>query len=46
MKDEEERREALETLERVKSLTGLERLEWEPAMLWVLSSFYLQELWK
>lgn len=38
-----DRARALETLELVRRATSLERLEWEPALLWVLSSFYLQE---
>ena len=36
---------ALETLGRVSRLSKTEQLEWEPALLWVLSSYALQELW-
>ena len=35
---------ALGVLEKVQALQEHERLEWEPAMIWVLSSFYLQRL--
>ena len=34
----------LEILDRVQRMKDIERLEWEPAMIWVLSSFYLQRL--
>lgn len=40
-----ERKAALKQLAKVAQLEGLERLRWEPAMVWLLSSFYLQELW-
>lgn len=35
---------ALGVLERVQALQEHDRLEWEPAMIWVLSSFCLQRL--
>jgi asparagine synthase (glutamine-hydrolysing) len=35
---------ALRVLARVETLERHERLEWEPAMIWVLSSFYLQRI--
>ena len=35
---------ALGVLDRVQALQKQDRLEWEPAMIWVLSSFYLQRI--
>ena len=29
----------------IEKLSPTNRLEWEPAMLWLLSSYYLQDLW-
>lgn len=37
---------ALETLGGIEDLVPEQQLEWEPALLWLLSSYYLQELWK
>ena len=39
-----DRDSALHVLARVQTLEKHERLEWEPAMIWVLSSFYLQRI--
>ena len=39
-----DRDSALRVLGRVQKLEKHERLEWEPAMIWVLSSFYLQRI--
>lgn len=36
---------AIATLDRLAGLNEVQRLEWEPALLWVLSSYALQELW-
>jgi asparagine synthase (glutamine-hydrolysing) len=35
----------LERLAEVRSLPAAQRLEWEPALLWLLSSYILQESW-
>ena len=40
-----DRKSGLRTLSLVRSLGAEQRQEWEPALLWVLSSYYLQELW-
>jgi asparagine synthase (glutamine-hydrolysing) len=40
-----DQKSALQTLDKVSGLSSLQRLEWEPALLWVLSSYALQELW-
>ncbi|MFA5503866.1 MAG: asparagine synthase-related protein [Vulcanimicrobiota bacterium] len=37
-----DRKAARRTLSQVKTLQGAERLSWEPALLWVLSSYFLQ----
>lgn len=39
------REKALIQLETLRGLPDEERLVWEPPMLWLLSSYYLQELW-
>jgi asparagine synthase (glutamine-hydrolysing) len=40
-----DRKAALRTLDYVYRLPQLQRLEWEPALLWALSTYALQELW-
>lgn len=40
-----ERAGALNKLSELETLSGPQAWEWEPALLWVLSSYYLQELW-
>lgn len=39
------REKALAQLKTLGRLSDEERLAWEPPMLWLLSSYYLQELW-
>ena len=41
-----DKRRALSTLDKLEELSLYQQAEWEPALLWILSSYYLQELWK
>lgn len=36
---------ARHTLEHIQGLPPTDRMEWEPALLWLASTYYLQELW-
>lgn len=40
-----DKKQALPQLRKLLTLNPDQRLEWEPAVLWVLSSYYLQEIW-
>lgn len=39
------RKRSQKILRRLRQARAQERLEWEPALVWLLSSYYLQELW-
>ena len=36
---------ARKNLHKIRRLGGRDRWEWEPALLWILSSYYLQDSW-
>lgn len=40
-----DRRRALANLEKIGRLEGADAWEWEPALIWILSSYHLQGLW-
>lgn len=39
------RAQSLDAIARLRGLSDAQRAEWEPALMWVLSSYHLQELW-